>query len=162
MERVENVKRPLKIGELFIVPCIIKDYLDTGEIEIIPVLNYPHSDFENGQKDIHYHIDYRFYDANNSYFKNRDYIKFSYNIRPQNNIDGKFDRFVLPVVSESFGFRTDVSLIKNSKLKHKCIRKGKCPHRGMDLSQVSPIDGIITCPLHSLKFDAETKQLIEN
>ena len=53
-----------------------------------------------------------------------------------------------------------VRFIKNSKLKHKCIHKGKCPHRGYDLSNVDPIDNQIHCPLHGLIFDAETKKII--
>ena len=41
------------------------------------------------------------------------------------------------------------------------IHKGKCPHRGFDLSNEIPNkEGIITCPLHNLKFNAETKKLI--
>jgi nitrite reductase/ring-hydroxylating ferredoxin subunit len=60
-------------------------------------------------------------------------------------------------------FITPVSLIKNSKLKHNCIHKGKCPHRGYDLSNEIPNEnGIITCPLHGLQFDKITKKLLTN
>ncbi len=31
-----------------------------------------------------------------------------------------------------------------------------CPHRKASLGNVQPIDGVITCPLHLLKIDAET------
>jgi len=60
---------------------------------------------------------------------------------------------------------THVDLIKKSKLKHNCIYKGKCPHRGFDLSNTKPTiddngESVIRCPLHSLKFNAKTKQLI--
>jgi hypothetical protein len=164
IQRVEDVKRPLKIGERYIVPCIIKESFNgiTKDLLIIPVINKPHSDKENGQSEIHYHIDTRFIDTTNSYFKDREDVSMSldsFNSRPQNKIDGIFDRFVLPVFNETFGNATPSSLVRNSKLKHKCIHKGKCPHRGMDLSQVEPVDGVITCPLHSLQFDAKTKQL---
>lgn len=38
----------------------------------------------------------------------------------------------------------------------------KCPHRGYDISQVSPDkNGIITCPLHGLKFGTDG-QIIKN
>jgi len=73
-------------------------------------------------------------------------------------------------IREEHTSRTPVQLIRQSKLKHNCIHKGKCPHRGFDLSNVTPtLEGIgrdaievITCPLHSLKFNATTKQLIEH
>ena len=61
--------------------------------------------------------------------------------------------FVMPVINENFAGITPVNLISKSKLKHKCIHKGKCPHKGYDLSQVKAIDSKITCPLHGLEFD---------
>ena len=63
-------------------------------------------------------------------------------------------------------WNTPVGLISRSKLKHKCIYKGKCPHRGYDLSQtISTYDinyggDVKLCPLHGLKFDAETGELL--
>ena len=66
--------------------------------------------------------------------------------------------FALPVVSTEHKVITPVKFISKSKLKHKCIYKGKCPHRGYDLSQETPINGVITCPLHGLKFDVKTKK----
>jgi hypothetical protein len=60
-------------------------------------------------------------------------------------------------------FKTGVSLISKSKLKHKCIHKGKCPHRGFDLSNEKPDENeIITCPLHSLMFDTKDNNKIIN
>ena len=37
----------------------------------------------------------------------------------------------------------------------------KCPHRGYDLSKEPIVNGVITCPLHNLKFDAITKKIIK-
>ena len=31
-----------------------------------------------------------------------------------------------------------------------------CPHKGADLSRMPVRDGCVTCPLHGLRFDAET------
>lgn len=172
MEYIENIKRPVKKGELFLVPCIVKrdksfsndqrDWIglsdkDNRITHIMPVINHPHSDRENGQPEIHYHLDYRF-------IKHRDNSNFPtvinrhsshvYGevIRPTNK-DGELEYHILPVINEEFTGVTPVHLIKNSKLKHKCIHKGKCPHRGYDLSQVKSIDGVKTCPLHGLKFN---------
>lgn len=33
-----------------------------------------------------------------------------------------------------------------------------CPHKGADLSSIAPRDGVITCPLHGLRFCADTGQ----
>lgn len=47
----------------------------------------------------------------------------------------------------------------------KCA-KGKggwvCPHQKASLGSIMPIDGVITCPLHGLKIDAETGIVIDN
>ena len=36
------------------------------------------------------------------------------------------------------------------------LNKMVCPHRGADLSGIEPEDGLITCPLHGLRFCAKT------
>jgi hypothetical protein len=155
-KRVEEVKRPLKKGECFLVPCIVKE--DEERLCITPVINHPHNDRENGQRDIHYHVDYRFV----KHKQDKDFPTvinqhsrhyFVHAFRPIEGIDGNLEYFYLPVTNEGFSGITPVSAISRSKLKHRCIHKGKCPHRGYDLSQVSPIDGKITCPLHGLTFD---------
>lgn len=202
IEKVENIKRPLKKGELFLVPCFVKsgmtiednwrdkinspsDFVDflnaplsTKNIqEINPVIMHPHNDVENGQAETHYHLDYRFIKIDD-FWGNRDskYLfpkalnshrthRYGTNVRPIKDLkfSGELHYFILPVINENafieYGI-TDPKAISKSKLKHKCIHKGKCPHRGMDLSQVPTIDGVITCPLHGLKFNANTKSII--
>lgn len=191
MQKVDEIKRPLKIGEEFLVPCIVRwDYPANkyGDIlfeeeryitekstkmitYITPVINCPHSDRENGQKEIHYHADFRFIKTEKiiSEFSGQEIVRvinkhsryvFCQSIRPEEKIHGELEYMVMPVVSEEFQQATPVGLIKNSNLKHKCISNGKCPHRGYDLSQVKPEHGIITCPLHGLMFDEQSKQLI--
>jgi hypothetical protein len=176
--KVEEVKRPLLKGEKFLVPCLIKknvEIMDEQEIwmdlttkkhkttlHILPVINHPHSDMENGQKEIHYHLDYRFIKHKNDRefptIKNTHSSHiFGSEIRPKKDF-GDLTYFLLPVINEDFKGITPVSFIKKSKLKHKCIHKGKCPHRGYDLSQVTPDkNGVKTCPLHGLKFDKNGK-----
>jgi len=60
---------------------------------------------------------------------------FATELRPEKDF-GDLEYHLLPVLNEDFTGITDVSLIEKSKLKNKCIHKGKCPHRGYDLSQV--------------------------
>lgn len=114
----------------------------------IPVIDYKHNDVENGQFIPHYHADTRF-------LKN---IPIEYALlRPEGDIEneGYFECYHLELNS-----RTSLNNIGNSKLKYKCIHKGKCPHRGYDLSNEIPNkNGIIICPLHSLKFDKNGKLL---
>ena len=171
IKTVDNIKRPLLKGEVFLVPCIVKKHNDNSigfklnKIYVTPVINLPHSDKENGQNEIHYHADFRFikHDNNGDFPTPQNthskYI-FCENIRPKDKIDGVIQYFALPVINEDFKAITGVENIAKSKLKHKCIHKGKCPHRGYDLSQVNPIDGVITCPLHGLKFSAKTSMVL--
>jgi hypothetical protein len=177
---VENVCRPLKSGEKYIVPCIVrtdKNIIDwrivngeptpNSELKyfVTPVINHPHNDKENGQIETHYHVDYRFlkHDNNGNFPRVRNkHSKYYFceNIRPQEKLHGKLKYFVMPVINEDFAGITSVNLISKSKLKYKCIHKGKCPHRGYDLKQVKAVDGKITCPLHGLEFNALNGELI--
>lgn len=162
--KVEEVSRPLKKGESYLVPCLVKEQYE--KLCITPVINHPHNDKENGQDEIHYHVDYRFVkhedDGNfptvvNKHSKHH----FVERIRPEKNLDGELEYFILPVINEEFSGITPTKLISRSKLKHKCIHKGKCPHRGYDLSQVKAVDGKITCPLHGLRFDAKSGVIVK-
>ena len=158
-------------------------WLDTRDIAIRhkrkvtrigPIIDHPHNDIENGQSESHYHLDTRFMmDQNNYPFL--DTHQF-HDFLPGRVVEFfKFDRVTLQFLNKNNVRRelipllcyrnkqirsTPVQLIAKSKLKHQCIHKGKCPHRGMDLSQESPADGVITCPLHGLKFSAESGKLI--
>jgi len=176
MEKVEDIKRPLIKGEKFLVPCLVRKRIlkdDQSEwmdlevsskdvhYEILPIINHPHSDMENGQKEVHYHLDYRFIrHYNDSKFPkivmSHSTHTYGTEIRPLKDF-GELDYYLLPVINEEFTGITPVRMIRKSKLKHKCIHKGKCPHRGYDLSQVKAVDGVRTCPLHGLKFDDNGK-----
>lgn len=159
IEHIKNIKRPVKVGERFLVPCFVREDEDTTYIT--PVIDHPHSDKENGQPLVHYHADYRFVKHNAGVVENR-HKKYYFvdDIRLVEGINGKIEDFILPVINEQFAAITPVELIAKSKIKHKCIHKGKCPHRGYDLSQVTPVNGVITCPLHGLQFDAITKEIL--
>jgi hypothetical protein len=125
---------------------------------IVPLIDHPHNDKENGQKEIHYHADTRYF-GKQEHLKN---YRLNTNIRITKN-EFQLEYFYLKKHRKQIGAITNTSLIKNSKLKHKCIHKGKCPHRGYDLSnEIADKDGIITCPLHGLKFDKFSKKLIND
>jgi hypothetical protein len=163
MELADKIKEPLQLGVVYLVPCIVR--YEEKKWYITPVINHPHNDVENGQIETHYHVDYRFVKhKNDSPFpwvvNKHSKHYFVESLRPVKTLSHKLEYFALPMVNEDFTGITSPSFIANSKLKHKCIHKGKCPHRGYDLSQVKPKDGVITCPLHGLQFNAETKQLL--
>lgn len=168
IEKVEDIKRPLIVGEALNVLCAISIF--ESEERITPIINHPHSDKENGQDEVHFHADSRFiYRKNKGHLAkygiaigNRNFKQLG-SIRLKINEIVRFERVNLKVQKIKETLETDISFISKSKLKHKCIKNGKCPHRGYDLSQVEPTpEGVLICPLHSLKFNSITKQLIKN
>ena len=61
--KVEEAQRPLIKGEIFLVPCLVKRELEDEQniwldiktkkntkIFVLPIINHPHNDVENGQK----------------------------------------------------------------------------------------------------------------
>lgn len=176
--KINEIHRPLVQGELILVPCFVKE--DGIVHYITPVYDCPHSDKDSGQDYVHYHADYRFIPHDTHPIGNRivaipinderrrdfDTIVYlghsvnRFNDRP--TLDGGENLVwrLLPVVDPNgFYNPTKESLISKENIKPK-ICKGKCPHKGFDLSQVEAIDGVITCPLHGLRFDNKTKKLI--
>lgn len=178
MIKIDELKQPPVIGEYYLVPCILEEVIDikktnrewikdeqgeyflekptiinTNKFYYIPIINHPHNDIENGQKQIHYHIDDRFVKSKNSKIN----INTDYKIRIDKTKDCKIEYIVMKCTSNKQHRVTKPEFIKNSKLKHKCIYKGKCAHRGYDLSQEIAVNGVITCPLHGLRFEAITK-----
>jgi nitrite reductase/ring-hydroxylating ferredoxin subunit len=134
------------------------------EILVLPLYNHPHNDIENGQKEIHYHQDTRYEGNAPILFKS---FKNGRIVLPLEDGE-KLEFKKVKKIKEEELFTTPSFLISKSKIKHKCIHKGKCPHRGFNLSNVTPIlkgEGreareIIICPLHGLEFDSATKVLI--
>lgn len=158
--KITDIKRPVKKGEIYLVPCVVKSEGDVCFID--PIIYHAHNDIENGQMERHFHLDYRFIktDENGHTINRHSRQIWGHTFRPHQKDSNKIYWHQLPVINEKFAGITDVKLISKSKLKHKCIVKGKCPHRGFDLSQVNHVDGVITCPLHGLRFDEKTKQLL--
>ena len=125
MEKIENIKRPVKKGERFLVPCIVEKVpyngvyirMDSyGEYEvpvyervyITPVINHPHNDVENGQMEIHYHTDYRFVrfkmldGGHISVINRHSYHYFAPNSRPKTPENTTIQYIDLPVINEDF------------------------------------------------------------
>jgi len=111
----------------------------------IPVYPLKHNDLQSGQKEFHYHVDFRFAESD-------EYSRIVYN--------GQLKYFEKRLNKKSHTNITNSSII-NHCIKQKSMIKGKlCPHKGYDLSLETPVNGIITCPLHGLKFCVSTKKLL--
>jgi len=170
IRKIEDVCQPI-VGETYLVPCFIfkthtqewewkyRDYegVQSEEFEYVPIFNHLHNDKENGQEEAHYHLDSR-WDVSRvkTYVFNNMYIR----VVPDRFVNHRIEYLILKMNKLIENTRTPLSYIKKSKLKHDCMHRLKCPHRGFDLTNVVPVDGVITCPLHSLKFDMHTYKLI--
>lgn len=122
---------------------------------VIPLINHPHNDVENGQKEVHYHVDDRFEPIGGAFNVFWEY-RISLPLKKNQILGYRKVKYV----KERVLTVTDPKFISKSKLKHNCIHKNKCPHRGFDLSNTKSKFGIITCPLHGLKFNKKTKELL--
>jgi len=163
------------------VACIVKR-VNCEIVSFTPVINSPHNDIENGQPEVHYHADYRFIKIEEIKMADGRYVEIDgqevsvgqgFKIiddrtgfkqskpRIEVGVDGEIEYHPLPVINENQHSITQQIFIRNSTFKHKCIHKGKCPHRGFNLSQTSPIDGIIKCPQHGLEFDSKTGKITQ-
>lgn len=120
--------------------------------KIMPLINHPHNDIENGQREVHYHADMRYIDFTKSHLYHND-TRINLPLKKDQRLEWR----MLKIIDKNRHYVTPVNLIAKSKLKHKCIHKGKCPHRGYDLTNVKPRHGVITCPLHGLEFDESGK-----
>lgn len=139
---------------------------------INPLIEHLHHDKENGQELFHYHQDDRFIHNNQVWLEdgriNKVPITIYVPVRifPDKNTQYKIIK--LKCIRDKVMTITPVNLIAKSKLNHKCIYKGKCAHRGYDLIRETPIikiingkeTKIITCPLHGLTYDYNTKKLL--
>lgn len=162
---IKHVYEKVDMDEQEVWLDIEPNYKYLQKIEyVLPLYNHPHNDIENGQEEIHYHQDTRYDEAvkNSSKFSS---FRNGRIVLPL--LEGEFLAYrELNKVREKEDFTTPIRFINNSKLKHKCIHKGKCPHRGYDLTNVKPLYDkeydkyVIKCPLHGLKFDLTTKELI--
>ena len=53
----------------------------------------------------------------------------------------------------------DSSLLEKDFI-HIKMKGSKCPHHGTNLTSCKPVNGIVQCPQHGLKWNIETKELV--
>lgn len=181
VETYNNINADWEIvdGELF-KPIVFTEHVK--QLYIYPIINHLHNDRKTGQDYYHYHIDYRFIKTINkrSLFAKQITPNHIFTSNPRYNLIGDNLEYKIeyhPLRCLTLHNKGIAGAVKIEKLKHKCIYKGKCPHRGYSLLQEVPkresyetiengikhikYGNVITCPLHGLKFNNETKQLIK-
>ena len=163
-----------EIGKFYDVPVAILNDVTYksaafGYHRIIPIIGDKHDDLEIiGINEIHYHVDWRFVGLSLYESNSREYygsigvelgtvlsvgdvkemstrrLKCKRDFSPY----PKFPKFI-PKLQE--------------KYKGAVAKKGRCPHKGVDLTTIRPdSDGCVTCPLHGLKWNASTWELATN
>lgn len=171
---VNKLKTEAVVGQKYIVPTIkLIDWILFLSFKgnFLPVLLPPHNDREViSGSNLHYHIDFRFVSEN--FFKH--YMK--------NSAERKAI-FVFPVEEKELSYKelicrrkqiTIKSLIsdlfidwqvfrKIEKLCEKRIMKAMiCPHKGTNLNSCEIINDCVQCPMHGLKWDVKSGNLIKN
>lgn len=131
------------VGEKYLVPVAV---LKTEQRAVVHDLK--HNDPENGQDHYHYHADSRFERGGPGLHR----------------INADLVSEIIYALHECLNTQeerpTAFTLLTKFKLPRKCIINGKCPHKGYNLRNIEPIDGIIKCPMHGLEFDYETGKLL--
>ena len=138
------------------VLCAVTNIYIEDKIVIIPLIDHIHSDLESGQDYKHYHVDTRY----NGY---QDLSKYYVDYPGIRIREGQFklDWFMLIKYSEKYKAITSKKLIRACKLSGDRLINNRCVHKGFDLSEIEPVNGVITCPLHELKYSVKTKKLVK-
>lgn len=186
---IEKLTSPPIVGEIYRVPCMFGQIALLSKAQVKsaewwPIMRPPHQDsiyfpqtksiwvdndysstlveeifYEDDPNSYqHYHVDPRF--APDEYYTGWEVVNKDYhNII---DIQGKIKWQEMVCLREMPTQRLFTGFGQRfvDDHKDKKIKCGRCPHRGVLLNSVPVIDGVITCPNHGLRFNAETKQCI--
>lgn len=170
LSRLDSLSAAPIVGRFYLVPVVTARWC--GLIEPWPVMGPLHADiefFNFGEK--HYHIDGRFLTARQlklieEYAPWREPAAEIQAAPLHNYLGGKLPKpFLTKRRCRSdqspyhHGDKKPVIDLRKHYAGSQC-EHGKagwiCPHRKASLGSVAVIDGIVTCPLHGLQFDAAT------
>jgi len=158
LQRVDRLKEPPVIGQAYLVPTVFGQWHHLRRDW--PVIGQKHDDVEHLNFDIlHYHLDTRFLRVHENLLMNAQYQPLH-------------DRADLPLGPVKFARRTclrepspfhgpaDFTIRFQSAFAGQQCGKGKrgwvCPHKHFPLGTIKAVDGVLQCPLHGLRIDAET------
>lgn len=180
IERVDQCSGPLTIGRLYLVPAIWWQRERKRPLWW-PVIGPKHEDAEFLNFPwLHYHVDVRFVNRNHlaQHYRRFDEMpralaKIADILAQPLSHTGMPDAPPAPQwrrmkcqraeIIYPYGFTTQVQNINAHFAGAQCARSKAgwiCPHRHAPLASIAPIDGVITCPLHGLKINAETGRVI--
>ncbi len=155
---------PYQIGETHPVPCaIMKPHLPFLGLMEVPILGPRHEDAAIiGFAFQHYHIDWRFVDDETlarlwSYEKPGDEPLHVLLLKPE-----RVEMRSLTVQRQFSAFPT-AKYLPALEAQYAEARLGSsriCPHKGADLALIAPVDGVVTCPLHGLRWCHTTGKLL--
>lgn len=159
LQRVDRLKEPPVVGQFYLVPTVQGRWYDSFRTDW-PIIGNKHNDvefFDFHAK--HFHIDYRFARLGKVMLErvttsplhthsgtplSKPVLRRRKCLREQAIFDGP-SKIMTP--------------FRKSFAGHQCAtgkRGWVCPHRHVALGSTPAINGVITCPLHGLRIDAET------
>lgn len=177
---------PYKIGNYYDIKCVHGALYD--DIQWWPVMGEAHRDQEIiGFPDLHYHIDWRFVSARTYHrhvgsdiYRGESKAAFGlilmllpenrkgyfYRARKFDDAPGEIEarRRRLKCKRDLPPYPHAIAPWMERLSRHHataCLRHRVCPHRGYDLSREPVIDGIVTCPLHGLRWNVETGECVQ-
>lgn len=171
IERVDRLTAPPIVGDYYLVPVVTAKW--NHHLAGWPVIGPLHTDTEFfAFKQDHYHIDARFLsrrlrqvaDETIWYYSAAAHIQaaplHAYSDAPPlpKPVMAR-RRCVSTGPSYEHGEKKPILELRAHFAGTQCERgKGGwiCPHRKASLGSIAAIDGVITCPLHGLRFDAAT------
>ena len=182
-------QKSMKLGKFYFVRCLRATWSRDNKPEWTPVIGPPHDDLEHiGFKHQHFHVDSRFLGkrtqnrtAENQH-KNRK-INLAF-VLPISHVIPIGSKGKLKLDDKRLEDFPEESYMRTMKLKfktecpeynfkppwllsmEKAYRNARlspdmmCPHRGADLNGMKTDEnGLLTCPLHGLRWDTQTGKL---
>jgi hypothetical protein len=166
LQRIDRLKEPPIIGQSYLVPIVRGKW--HGLLRDWPVIGLRHDDLEFLNFHLHhYHVDTRFLRARRNLLASAPYTPLH---------EPHYQNDAPPLGKPSFARRKCLreqhvfsgphhvfGMMKDAFAGQQCA-KGKrgfvCPHKQFPLGSTPAINGVITCPLHGLRIDAETGVLL--
>lgn len=160
--RVDSLTAPPVVGQFYLVRTVlIRFFTATKEW---PVIGPAHEDGEIGGLSIpHHHLDWRFIPASEAMLERR----YGYVLNAQDG--GPLPKPILrrrKCVRANLAWYIPWNRLEGPVEKVRRVYAGRqctkneggfvCPHRHAPLGSIKPHDGVIVCPLHGLRINAET------
>lgn len=163
------------IGEFYKVPCV--EWMYFGRKDWWPVIGPRHNDERIiGFAYDHYHVDYRFLNRSQRAFLDmpltyaRPHAVFTSPLAPMrfSEVPVEAPSAVPTLKRRKCSGEYPVYPHKDAPWKRKLeeayecasMKAGVCPHQGVSLSGLQIVDGVVTCPLHGLRWKVDTGALV--